>query len=374
MFLSIFSLTGCWDSNEPEQMVYAHGLGIDYKDNKYVIYLQIVNPSLLAKSEVAGGGTESKVVVGSGFGKTVNEAIFQVYRSTQRRVFWGHLSFIVFTEEALKKGGLKATIELIDRYRETRYSTWMYVTREPLFQLLTTLPPLEMSTALSKLSDPKPAYKQNSMVKPIDLRELLLSLNEPPHEARIPYIRLNKTSWESDKEAINTIALGGVAFLTTDTIKVIFLNNKIKGLKWINEDLSREEISFNNEFSRTSLLVEKVKVKKIPLIHGDTIRFHLSLDVTTVLRELVSKETLRSIEKRAEESFKKQIKETYLEGVKQDVDMYRLSETVYRKKPKVWKDFEQGGKIPLTEDGLQKITVNVKLVQGAKQRKYPTLE
>jgi len=374
IFVSAFSLTGCWDSNEPEQMVYIHGLGIDYKDDKYVVYLQIVNPSLLAKSEVAGGGTESKVVVGRGLGKTLNKAIFQVYRSSQRRIFWGHLSYLVFSEEAVKKGALKATIDLTDRYRETRYSTLMYVTREPLNQLLTAVPPLEMSTVLSKLSDPEPTYKQSSLIKPIDLRELLISLNEPPHEATIPYVRLNKNSWESDKDVIKAIQIAGGAFVTTDTLKVIFPNKKIRGLKWLNEDLSREEISINKELSKTSLLVEEIKIKKIPIIHKETIRFHLSIDITTVLSELVAQENLKSIEKRTEEILKKQIRETYLEGVKKDVDMYRLSETTYRKEPKAWKFFEKNGKIPLSKDSLQKITVNVKLVQGAKQRKYPTLE
>ena len=108
IFFSIFllinlTLAGCWDTNEPERMIYVHGLGVDYKDDKYNVYLQIVNPSLLAKSEASGGDTDVKVAVGRGTGETINEAFFDAYRSSQRNIFWGHLSFIVFSENVLKK-------------------------------------------------------------------------------------------------------------------------------------------------------------------------------------------------------------------------------------------------------------------------------
>ena len=51
LLLCVSILSGCWDSNEPERLVYANGLGIDYKDGKVIVYLQIINVKGLAKSE-----------------------------------------------------------------------------------------------------------------------------------------------------------------------------------------------------------------------------------------------------------------------------------------------------------------------------------
>ncbi|WP_442857371.1 Ger(x)C family spore germination protein, partial [Bacillus sp. FJAT-42315] len=84
-FISLLPLAGCWDANEPERMVYIQGLGVDYKDGEFVVYLQMLNPGLIAKSEATSGVQQSTVVVGRGSGKTVNEAAFDVYRSSQRR-------------------------------------------------------------------------------------------------------------------------------------------------------------------------------------------------------------------------------------------------------------------------------------------------
>ena len=54
LLLCVSILSGCWDSNEPERLVYANGLGIDYKDGKVIVYLQIINVKGLAKSESGG--------------------------------------------------------------------------------------------------------------------------------------------------------------------------------------------------------------------------------------------------------------------------------------------------------------------------------
>lgn len=42
-------LTGCWGSKEIEHMIYVNTLGVDYVDNKVVVYIQMVNFSGIAK-------------------------------------------------------------------------------------------------------------------------------------------------------------------------------------------------------------------------------------------------------------------------------------------------------------------------------------
>lgn len=380
IFFSIFllinlTLAGCWDTNEPERMVYVHGLGVDYEDDKYNVYLQIVNPSLLAKSEASGGETDVKVVVGRGTGETINEAIFDVYRSSQRNIFWGHLSFIVFSENVLKKkNGLKATVDLIDRYRETRYKILMYSTKEPLFQLLTALPPLEMSTALSRLSDPNATYRQSSLIRSISLRELLIGLNEPPHVVAIPYVGLTKKhAWETDKKQIQTIEAIGVSFITNSALKETFNIEEVEGLKWMNEDLTREDLRLRNDLSNISVLIDNIKIKKKLFIKNEKIHFKITIEVLAKLREIVQKERLNKIERETENLLKSQIHQTFLTGLKNNLDLYRLSEVLYRKDIKEWQAIEHNGKIPLTEDSIE-IFTHVKLINGEKQRRNPTLE
>ncbi|MGC8230011.1 Ger(x)C family spore germination protein [Pseudobacillus badius] len=373
LFLFTPLLAGCWDSNEPERMVYVLGLGTDFKDGQYTVYLQITNPSLIAKPEVTGGDSNVKVVVGHGSGKTLNEAIFNLYRSSQRRIFWGHLSFFVFTEEALQAGALQATIDLFDRYRETRYTTWIYATKEPLKELMTSTPPLKMSTYFARLSDPQAAYEQSSFIRPIDMREILIELNEPPHEAIIPYVRLAKHTWKADNKTETMTQFAGAAFITKSSVKDIVSYKKIKGLKWLNEDFKREEISVKGETAPISLMIDKPKIEKKVIIKGKDVRFQISIEADAVLSEFTYPDKLTDVQKSAEKLLKSEIKQTYLEGIEADMDVYRLSEEVYRKHVDTWKAVEKNGKVPLAKDSLQEISVKITLVHGEKQRKGPTL-
>jgi len=280
-------LAGCWDTTEPERMVYVHGLGIDYKDQQYTVYLQILNPRLLAKSEVASGASGTKVEVGRASGKTIDDAIFKLYKSSQRRIFWGHLSFVLFTEEALKAEGIQATTDLLDRYRETRYRLWMYATNEPLLDVLTAVPIMEMSTALSRLSDPLATYEQSSFVKPIDMRELFILLNEPPYEANIPYINLIKENiWKTEKKSHPVIQIKGIASIKNKKLQKVIKNQNIYGLRWMTKDMEREALNLSaNGFSDVSLLINKVKVKIKPIVKQSNIQFAISIKADAVLRE-----------------------------------------------------------------------------------------
>lgn len=99
IILCTLILTGCWDTTEPDRLVYTTGIGIDYKDGKIVVFLQLVNMSGLAKTE-GGSSVPNRVDVCRATGKTIDEAIFNLYHTSDRRIYWGHLSFIIFSENA----------------------------------------------------------------------------------------------------------------------------------------------------------------------------------------------------------------------------------------------------------------------------------
>ncbi|WP_340009355.1 hypothetical protein MHH52_14215 [Paenibacillus sp. FSL K6-0276] len=96
-------LTGCWGSKEIEHMVYVNTLGVDYIDNKVVVYIQMVNFSGIAKKE-AGQSQQQKTFVGKADGDSFDSAIFNLYATSPQRIVWSNVKTIVFSDAALKKG------------------------------------------------------------------------------------------------------------------------------------------------------------------------------------------------------------------------------------------------------------------------------
>ncbi|WP_346655596.1 hypothetical protein [Lysinibacillus sphaericus] len=84
--LTSLLLSGCWDATEPQKMYYVDGLGIDYKDGQYEIYLQLISFSDVTKSENYTPQA-APAEVGQSKGKTLEEALFKLFRSIDQKVF-----------------------------------------------------------------------------------------------------------------------------------------------------------------------------------------------------------------------------------------------------------------------------------------------
>ena len=108
--------------------------------------------------------------VGHARGDTMDEAIHELYHSIDQKVYWGHFSYLVVSEEAMKNGKLSPVIDTFIRFKETRYHIWVYTTKDPVVDVLLVRPVLNKAITLSKLGDPVNSFEQESFVEPIDIR------------------------------------------------------------------------------------------------------------------------------------------------------------------------------------------------------------
>jgi len=351
-------LTGCWDVNAPERMLYIHGMGLDYKDGKYEVYAQIVDFTNTAKNEQPVTDIPQSEV-GHASGKTINEAVFNLYHSMDEKVLWGFFSYVILSEEVLKNGRSNQIIDAFIRYRETRYQIWVYGTKDPVNDILLTTPNLNKSIILSKLGNPENSYEQESFIKPINFRTLIIGLNEPNHEIGIPFVTIK--DWETEKETKNEADLSGVGILSPKEFKGFIPAEKSRGLQWMTNDTKRGEVTANvgsNEELHFTVVVDKVKVTVKPIIK-DKVKFNVRIKLNFNISEFKDKVSIDEIKKAVIKGVKKEVKETYEEGLENDVDIYRLSEYLYRKNIKEWKKFQKNGKVELNEDSIElKVEIN----------------
>ncbi|RUL54011.1 Ger(x)C family spore germination protein [Lysinibacillus antri] len=370
---SIIFLSGCWDLNESERMYYIHSLAIDYIDGEYEVYMQLISFGNVAKSEQLNQDIIQSEV-SSEKGKTVDEAFFKLYHAIDERIFWGHLSFIVLSEEALKNNRINSLLNLLTRYRETRYQTWVYCTDEPLNEFLKIVPLLKRSITLSKLADPLNSYEQESFIEPMNLRQLLIQINEPSYEAKIPYVKL-KDDWETQKGSNKSVKVAGVGIISRENYKGSILEDSAHGIKWLTNKTARGPITSRLDDSQyITAAVEDLKVKVKPIVEGNNVRFDINLTLTVGLNSFSSKLTVTEIKKAITKEVQKEIKDTFKKGLKLNVDIYRLSEVLYRDNVKVWKKLQKDGKIELTENSIRNINVAVEKVATGRKSFEPVVE
>jgi spore germination protein KC len=361
-------LSGCWDVNEPQRMYYVDGLGIDYKDGQYVIYLQLINFTNIANSE---NPTPQAVQaeVGQTRGKTLEEALFKLFRSIDQKVFWGHMTYIIFSEDAMKNKNAIPIIDSVLRYRETRYQIWTYCTQDPIKDILLIVPILNKSLTSSKLSNPLNTEDQETFIEPVNFRKLVIGLNEPSHEIGIPYVTINK-NWETTDQKGQDTTFTGIGVLSKDGLKGFIKNDDARGTQWMHNQTHRGEVTFklgDDETDYVTATLQKIKVDIKPNVKNNQVTFEVAVKLNATLNGFQSKVSENEISKKIQKEVKKEIRTTYEEALAQDIDIYRLSEHLYRKDVKAWKKLENDGKIPLTLSSISKLEIDVNQVNSGRK-------
>lgn len=361
-------LSGCWDVSEPQRMYYVLGIGIDFKDDQYEIYMQLINFANVAKSEnPAPQGVQAEI--GRAKGKTMEEAFFNLYRSIDQKVFWGHMSYILFSEDAMKNENAISIIDSFLRHRETRYQILTYVTKEPIEEVLLITPIFNKSLTASKLSNPLYTNELETMIEPVDLRTLVINLNEPSHEISIPFVSINRNWSTTDGPSMET-AFTGVGVLSKDGFKGFLNGNAARGIQWMQDKKNRGDVTVqldDDEGDYLTVDLDKIDLNVKPIVKNNQVTFEVDMKFNATVNGFKTKVSGNEIREKIIQQVKKEILTTYREGLKQDIDIFRLSEKLYRKNVKAWKKYESDGKIPLTEDSISKLTIFVNKVNPGRK-------
>lgn len=355
-------LTGCWNAKEIEHMFYVHAVGIDYQNGQYVTYSQILNFATLAKAESGGqSGEEPAIALGKGVGDTLDTAIHNLYATSQRRIYWGHLNVVILTDKVLQKG-MEDVIDLLVRFNETRGTVWVFGTNESVKDILLSIPVIEKSPVYSRLGDPRDVYHQSSTVPPIRFHRFMADTGEPDSTVVLPSLSPTKGQWTTDKKKPILLEYNGVLLLRNGQWSGWLPESAIKGIKWMNEHTSRSPLVIYKEGKPTAVLIlESPKTKILPQAIGSKPRFDIHIKCTGTIIEMNQTVSESFLKQEAEKEIANEIRKTYREGLKIGADVYRLSSTMYRKSPEAWHKLLHDGKLPLAENSIQNLQVQVKI-------------
>ncbi|MFJ7735762.1 Ger(x)C family spore germination protein [Lysinibacillus sp. NPDC097287] len=376
LLLLVTLLSGCWDVSEPQRMYYIEGIGIDFKDGQYEVYMQIIDFTNIAKSEQRNPEAE-QAEVGHAKGKTIDEAIFKIYRSIDQKVFWGHMTYLIFSEDALKKENPNQMIDSFLRHKDTRYTIWVYCTQDSIEDILLTTPIINKAITLSKLGNPLNSYEQESLIEPVNLRRLIIGLNEPSHEVSIPLIALNK-DWKKSKETSEATEITGVGVISKNEFKGYIQGDQVHGIQWMSDETIRGDMTIElgeDDNNYLTITLKKIHVIIDPIVtNKDDVKFNINIKFDVTIDGIQGKITDQEIREAVINQVQKDIKSTYEEALKKDIDIYRLSEVLYRKNVKNWRKIETNGKIDLTEDSISNIEVNVNKINPGRKKFIETIE
>ena len=241
LILIILFIGGCYDYQELNDMAIVDGILIDYVDNEYKVYLNVIKSS----KGKDGNELKNKVLVGSD--NVIANAFNKSINMSSNKVYLGHVSLLVLSEELCKKG-INEVIDYV--LRDVRISNDYSTLVSNDIDLFNIKLENESITDLINSSLKNNIGKDNITVDMVGQKLVndRIDLVLPYLEMEDELIKLNKIVHFKEDKLDNIMESKIYNFLMLDTININFSsdNNVINILsKDIKYDIDKDKIIVN---------------------------------------------------------------------------------------------------------------------------------
>ncbi|MFD0677287.1 MULTISPECIES: Ger(x)C family spore germination protein [unclassified Paenibacillus] len=350
--LLCLTLTGCWNRREMNELAIASAIGLDRKDNKYVITVQIINSGAETRKGGWGGGGSGAppFTTYQATGDTVFETLRKLTSQTPRKIYLSHIRIVVLSE-ALAKHGVTESLDLMARDHEFRSDFYLMIAKENKVEdVLNVISDIENIPAIKMFSALRASEKVWGSTKTVTINDFLSGI-ESSTKGNVMVGVVMKNHKSVGRSSATTpseqLQYDGLA---------VFKKDKLVG--WMNEE---ESIGYNFtqgdikstiinvpckqnklaiEVSRTQTQM-KVKVKKgkpqaqIHLfIEGNIGEVNCSIDISK--NEAINKLQME-VEKKVKQMIERSLKKSQH---KLHSDIFGIGRALYRSAPKEWEQLK----------------------------------
>ncbi|MGQ8875268.1 Ger(x)C family spore germination protein [Paenibacillus sp. TSA_86.1] len=365
----VMLLTGCWDSKEVQSINFITAIGIDYSDNQYTTYAQLIDFSSIAKQEGPTPREGSQIWIGRGTGTTLSMAINDLYETSQQQTLWTHVKAIVLSKSALE-ARLEDIFDTLLHSGQLRYTPWIYGTDQDMSTLLSPSAILNQSTQTIELFEPMRLYRQHSGYEPIRLHQLLDSLREPSSVVLLPSVSTKNQTWHNGEKTPPLIRMDGFYVVSNGKSQGKVSGAEADGTRYVNYDHVYQYPLYvygkHGDAPDLTLNLHKPKtrIKAKKSTHG------ITFDLVTSVKGTISEDhgsyrSPRVMEQEASKQIEAQIRSTFAKSQARNIDSYGLVEHLYRHHPDWWKEEIARRDKSLARFQLGKVEVNVNILNAS---------
>ncbi|MGR9049816.1 Ger(x)C family spore germination protein [Halobacillus faecis] len=280
-FLMLLLLTGCWDIKEIEDVGIVTGMGLDVNEDKDELTMinQYVVPARIPTQQSSAQQQTAPYQNISQSGKTFFEIIRNNSLESNRPPNYTHLKSILTSTALFEKERADQVIDLFIRDHEFRRTTPVFLTKDPVLDILSTDPAKELfpSIQIKSLSENFNKNNQNPTNLSIGDMSQLISENK---SFLIPGITLNE----------GTIKSSGAGIIEAESSKYVGWINveDMEGVRYIHNTVQGGFIYLDEEKVEDGPIILEIKGSKTKFktkVTGDHLEMTFKIATSTTLAE-----------------------------------------------------------------------------------------
>ncbi|MBU7005946.1 Ger(x)C family spore germination protein [Phosphitispora fastidiosa] len=361
MILNLLLIPGCWSRREVEDLAIVTAIGIDRMvlegKEKDKISVLVARPSQLGGQQTKASAETNADWLVSEVGDTLYDAMRKIHRRSPRNMRIYHNELVIISENSARDG-VEDVFDYLQRHKDIRLRTWMFVCRGEAGEAMKVLPEFEnmLSEEISEiLVKSTPGVSETLAV---DLRKFSDALVTPGWDAVLPVIRVIESgeaagSKREEKEAGQTIMLEGLAIFHNNRLAGFMSPEEVTGFLYIIGETQRgaitlEHKSGNGSPSQIALLISRASSKLKPVFQEGRLVMEINIkaeaDVVEVQGDAAvgSPEVIKELNREFGQKVKS-IAEGSLETAQKKfkTDIFGFGKKVHQKYPDYWKEVEQ---------------------------------
>ena len=368
IILSTFTLSGCWDREEPENFAVVIGIGFDYNPDRdmYKIVMQIASP--LIALGIEGGGAEDKPAFWtvSAWGHTTIDAISNLRKKVTRQIFYAHTHVFVISEKLLQEKGNMPVIDALERTRLSRPIVLMAVTSDDVTKVLEVDFPIENYNVKGIMDMIKLTNAEIGSTTAESGKDFINKLSTPGLEPVAVNLELlnegneNQTNEENEeKNNQNTgqleseldnpppIRIEGITTFSRDQLAGFLNSRETRGWNWVMGQVERAVINIKlpEIENKLSLIARESSSRIEPVIQDGEPEINLMIKATGDIQGVMGRgqfeqqsELTQSLKRKYSEVIRNDIKQAITQAQLQKSDIFGFGNSFYRLKYDKWQE------------------------------------
>lgn len=347
--IAAFSLAGCWDRRELNDLAIAVGMGFDKQGDKIRITTQIVNPGEVAsKTGNANYGTPVSTL--SAAESTTFEALRKLTTVAPRRIFSSHLRMLVIGEEQARLG-ISKVIDGVSRNHEFRSDFYLIIAKGTTAErVLSILTPIEKIPANKLFKTLEMSEKVWAPTVKMKLDQFINELSDPTRQTVLTGLKIvgdpeegEKTSNLSRTEPSTYLKYSGLALFKGDKLVDWMNDQESKGYNYIVENVQSTVGHLTCPDGGTlgvEIVHVKSKMKGYVKDGKPGIVLHIiaeeNIGEVQCRIDLTKEETLKQLEETAARNLKDIVGDSIRKAQKNKADIFGFDQAIEIAEPKVW--------------------------------------
>lgn len=386
--LSIFFLSGCWDSAELQELSIISGIGIDKggddPENRFRTTVQIINPSIVAGGQQGGNVQSSPVTTLSETGSTLKEALRKITNEAPAELFFPHNQIMLIGEEMANEG-IEELFDVVERDPKFRVLFPVLIvkghTAEDALKISTSLRPIPSAKILGSLNSSKENWGEypNTRADQVILKLGNGSIGITGLEINGEVEKGNQTDNMQEISQSTKLEIKGLAILKGGKLEKWLEEDAARGVMWVNDEIEQTVMNLDCPKEKDSVSVDinraestiKVNIKNDKPNITIKINAEGAISETHCPLDLGKDKTIKELEEKLNKEIKDEVISTIETVQEEKSDVFGIGDYINIENKNYWKKIEEKWEGEIFPETEFKVEVNSTIRRtGMKVKSY----